>query len=106
MIKILQDLLKKRGIQDPKEMSPEERGVFDNWQRILSEDELTVDKIRQYLVSQIAVIEGKWQDLDKENSKKAELIPYFTVYKLLLNAIDSPKSTREALEQQLNNLIQ
>jgi hypothetical protein len=44
--------------------------------------------------------------LGTENAKKAELIPFHTCYKLLLSAISSPKSAREAVEQQLNQLLQ
>ena len=47
----------------------------------------------------------KWKDLDTLNAKKAELIPYHVVYKTLLAAIESPKSAREALEIQLNQLL-
>lgn len=98
-------LLGKRGIKDTLELSPEERKTFDDWQRILSKEELGVDDIKNFLRNQISVIEKKWSDLDKDQSKKAELIPYFMCYKTLLGAISSPMVAREALEQQLNQML-
>lgn len=101
---ILDKILNKRGITTDQ-LSPEEKATFENWRRILSKEELSTADIKEFCQAQIDMIENKWRDLEKDNSKKAELIPYHTVYKLLLMAIDSPKSAREQLEQQLNQLI-
>lgn len=103
---ILQKLLEKRGIKDIKELDDEERKQYKQWNEILSKETLTIKDIETFCQSQVDVIEGKWQDLNLDQRKKAEFIPYHTVYKLLLNAINSPKAVREQLEAQLNNLIQ
>jgi hypothetical protein len=101
---ILTQFLEKKGIKDPEELSQDERQVYLEWKRILSDDgEMTVDKIKQFCENQVDVIESKWKDL--EYGKKADLIPYHTCYKLIIGAIDSPKGEREALEKHLNQLI-
>ena len=102
---ILQKLLQKRGIETTDQLSDEEKSTFENWQAILSKDQLTIEDIAKFCKSQIEVIEGKWKDLNVENVKKAEWIPYHNVYKTILLAISSPKAARESLEQQLVNLI-
>jgi hypothetical protein len=94
----------KRGIKDANQLDPEEKATFETWQAVLSKEELTMDDVKQFCRSQLDVIEGKWTDLNLEQSKKAEFIPYHTVYKSLLAAIDSPKAAREALEKQLIEL--
>ena len=109
---LLEKFLNKRGVKDPEELdntpmpdgSLTERQTFDNWRAILSKDELTLEDIKHFCERQIAVIEGKWADLNIEQARKAEMIPIHTVYKALLLAIDSPRSAREALEQQLEQL--
>ena len=101
---ILERLLQKRGLKRD-ELTPEEKDQFAEWQRVLSKDELTIGDIKSFCGRQLDIIETKWRDLDKEQSKKAELIPYHTVYKLLIQVIDSPKSDRENLEQQLSQLL-
>ena len=101
---ILEKLLKKRGINDLEELDKEEKATFENWQATLTKDELTVEDIKVFLQGQISVIEGKWAGPD--GIMKAELIPMHTCYKLLLSAINSPRSAREALEKNLNQLIQ
>jgi mRNA-degrading endonuclease HigB of HigAB toxin-antitoxin module len=102
---LLEKLFNKRGIKDTTQLTKEERQDFDNWTAILSKEELTTEDIKEFCKSQVDIIEGKWSDLNIENSKKAELIPYHTVYSVLLKVIDSPRLAREQLEKQLNELL-
>lgn len=101
---LLEKILRKRGIKDISELQDEEKATFDNWKSVLGKDELTVDDIKTFCASQVELIETRWKDYALENAKKAELIPYHTVYKTLLTAIDSPKVAKEALERQLIEL--
>ena len=102
---ILDKFLKKKGIKDPSDLSEEEKATYEGWKKILSKEELTTGDIREFCQTQIDMIENKWTDLEKDNSKKAELIPYHTVYRLLLSVINSPKVEREQLENQLEALL-
>lgn len=101
---ILNRLLSQRGLKE-EDLSREEQQQFNDWRRILSKDELTIDDVKDFCKTQCEIIENKWKDYDTANSKKAELIPYFTVYRTLLQVINAPKMQKEQLEQQLNNLI-
>lgn len=96
---LLARLLQRKGINSLEELDKEEKITFDNYQKILSKKELTIEDLKLFLESQVGVIEGKWKDLNLEQSKKAEMIPYHTTYKTILQAIGSPQSEREALEQ-------
>lgn len=102
---ILDRLLKKRNIKDTNELDAEERKVYDDWRKILSKDELTLEDIKEFCKTQCEIIEGKWRNYDLEQNKKGELVSYHSVYKTILLAIDSPKIAREALENQLNEMI-
>lgn len=106
MYDILTKLLRKRGIDSLDQLDKEEKQTFENWQKILSKEELTLEDVKHFCQTQCEIIKGKWSNYDLENAKKAELIPYFTVYNTLLAAIDSPKSARSQLEQHLNQLVQ
>ena len=101
---LLQKLLGQRGIETVQELDKDERLTFDNWDKILSKEELTLEDVKQFCQAQIDTIQGKWQDLNITQANKAELIPYQTIYTLLLRVIQSPRSAREQLEQQLINL--
>ena len=90
MHSLINKLFAKRGIKSANELSPEEKADFDNWERILSKEELTTNDIKDFCLSQVDMIESKWRDLTIENERKQELIPYHTVYKALLKVIDSP----------------
>jgi hypothetical protein len=105
MHKLLYDLLVKRGIKNISELEAEERRDYENWQAVLSKEELNLEDIKQFCNTQCDIIKQKWSDYNIAEAKKAELIPYFTFYNMLLTAIDSPKTGREALEKRLIELI-
>ena len=104
MLDILNKLLQKRGVQY-EQLDVEEKKQFDDWKLVLTKEELSTQDIKDFCQSQVDVIEGKWQDLSLEQTKKAELIPYHTVYNLLLKVIDSPKEARNGLEKNLRQLL-
>lgn len=106
MHSLIERLLQKRGIKNPTELQPDEKQTFDHWQSILSKEQLTTDDIVTFIKTQIGVIEGKWKDLEVSTAKKADLIPYHVVYKMLLSAIESPTHAKKALEIQLNQLLE
>lgn len=102
---IIDKLFEKRGIKGAYELSPEEQATFEQWRLILSKDELTVTDVKELCKIQCSMIESKWADMNLDNAKKSELIPYHTVYRLIAQAIESPKLAKEALEKQLEALL-
>jgi hypothetical protein len=106
MHSLLHKLFEKRGIKSPDELSPEEKQTFEQWNAVLSKDDISVGGIKEFCEMQVAKIETKWRDMATDNSKKAELIPYHTVYKLIIGVISAPQSEKELLEKQLNELLQ
>ena len=103
---LLTRLFAKKGIKSVDELSQEERATFDGYAKTLSKTELSVADIRDFLKSQVAIIEGKWKDYGLSSFAKAELIPAHTVYKTLLTVIDAPQLERDQLETFLRNLIE
>ena len=101
---LLSKLLAKKNITDLKDLDAEERATFDSYERILSKRELTLEEVKQFCKTQVGIIEGKWKDYGMEQTKKAELLPYYTVYKTILDVIQSPQAEREAMEQYLTQL--
>lgn len=110
---ILDLFLKHKGVASATELdnepntdgSPTERETFESYKKIFSKEELTIDDLKLFLKGQIGIIELKWRDLNLEQAKKAELIPYHTVYKSLEQAISSPMAEKEQLEALLRKLI-
>lgn len=102
MLDILNRILQKRGVKY-EDLDKEEKEQFEQWKLVLVKDELTIDDIRNFCQAQVDTIEARWADLNGKD--KGDLIPYHTVYKLLLKVLNSPKEAREALEKNLNQLI-
>ena len=101
---LLTRILNKRKVT-LEQLDPEERKTFEQWQEVLQKDELNVDDIKNFCKSHIQTIEGKWANYELDGTKKAELIPYHTIWNLLLKAIDGPKSQKRSLEQNLEQLL-
>ena len=99
---ILTKIFAKRGIKDVTELDKDEREVFENYEKILSKENLTLEDVKHFLESQIGIIETKWKDYDRQN--KGDLIPYHTVYRTLLDVINSPMVERVQLEKYLTQL--
>ena len=102
---ILTRWMKKNGIEDPSEATKEEKEVIEHYKGILSKEEITIEDLKTFIENQIGVIEAKWADLDTNEWKKSDLIPYHTTYKTLLRAINAPKAERESLEKYLINQL-
>lgn len=102
----LDELLEKRGIADVSKLDESEKQTFDRWQRILSDGEVTVDKLKTFCLNQIHAIEHKWRDLENSELKNQRLIAMHTVYKTLLDAMEKPQAERENLEKHLAQLIE
>jgi hypothetical protein len=105
MTNILSQLLQKRGINDVNELSKEERVEFDNWNAILSKDEVSIEKIAEFCQSQIAIVERSFDDLERSPQKTDRLVLQHTIYSKFLNLISGPKHEREALEKYLQGLL-
>ena len=102
----IDELLEKRGIKDVSMLDESEKQTFDRWQKIWSEGEITVDKLKQLCINQIFTIEHKWRDLDNSELKNQRLIAMHTVYKTILDAMEKPAAERENLEKHLAQLIE
>lgn len=102
----IDELLEKRGIKDVSTLDDGEKQTFDRWQKILSDGEINVDKIKQFCLNQVQVIEHKWKDLDNSDNKLQRLITMHVVYKTILDALDKPAQERENLEKYLAQMIQ
>tara|TARA_Y100001949_G_C15979694_1_gene327812 strand:+ start:722 stop:1045 length:324 start_codon:yes stop_codon:yes gene_type:complete len=106
MHNLLTKLLKKREINKVDDLSKDERETFEKWNSILTKRILEVDDIKNFCCNQIGLIESKWKDMDITKEKKADLISYHTVYKGMVDLMESPVAERASLEKFLHNLLQ
>ena len=105
MHSLLQKLLHKRGIKDISELDNSEKQQFDHWDMVLSEGEITVEKVKLFCQSQLTVIEKQLANFDNTPQKNERLVIYFNVYKTIMNALTAPQAERESLEKYLRQLI-
>lgn len=100
MHSLLSRLLSKRKVQHD-DLSPEEKQTFTNWQKTLTGDPITVEKIVEFCENKVKQIKGIWRD----DQSKTHLITQLVVYEAILEAIKAPESERESLEKYLQSLL-
>ena len=105
MHNLLEKLLTKRGIKNVNDLTPDEKDQFDSWQRILSEGEMSVEKIKEFCNLQIDTIKNQLKNMDNASQKNERLTVLFSVYDTLLTLINSPEAERITLEKYLNQLL-
>ena len=106
MHSLLSKLLIKRGIENEKDLSKEEKEWFSEKERILSlKDEVSSEDIKKFCQTQIGIIEDQWKNLDNTTLKNERLIMIHTIYSTLIKAINASKVEREILEDYLTQLI-
>lgn len=99
------DLFKKKGIESPDQLTPEEKADYDRWTAILSGGEITVETISKFCQHQISVIQLNWKDKNNSKEFNDRLVLQFNVYNAILQAISSPTAEREVLEKYLTSLL-
>jgi hypothetical protein len=102
---ILTRLFEKKGIKDISELSYADKLEFDKWNGILSEGEVTLDKVLQFCTTQLSLIERQFRDLDISTQKRDRLMLLHGVYSALKEVITQPKAQKEALEKYLEGLL-
>lgn len=100
---LLRKVLEKAGIKGPEDLKPEEKADFDRWRGILSEGEVTVERVQEFCRTQIDLIEKKWRDPSCPNRER--LIDQHVVYRSILDATTAPQVEKENLEKYLNSLL-
>src|SRR3990167_2238601 len=106
MHSLLDRIFAKRGIKDTTELAPDEKKDFDRWSKILSQGEITLDKVMEFCRAQVAAIEGQFKNTENAQQKNDRLIQQYNVYKAILACMDAPKAEREALEKYLQSLLE
>src|SRR3990167_9383762 len=102
---LLEKLLGKRGIKDTTVLDESEKQTYDNWQRILSEGDISVEKIKEFCKQQLSVIEGKFKEMDNNSNKNLRLIISHNIYRAIIDCIEKPRHEREQLEKYLQQIL-
>lgn len=101
---ILSKWLFKKGITNPEELLPEEKVIYDKYRVILSGENISVDKIKEFCEYQVKIIENKFADNPKTDDD-TYLKACLHIYLNILKCIEAPEKEREALEKHLTGLL-
>lgn len=102
-ISLLNELLKKRGIDKVENLQPDEAVVYDRYRRILTGEVVTLASIKEFCQSQIRIIESKCDGVVPLTTLQQASMH---VYLNLLKATEAPEMERESLEKHLNQILE
>jgi hypothetical protein len=95
----------KQGIKSINDLSIPEKQEYDRWQQIMEGSDVTVDKLKDFCISQIKLIEGKYASGDNTDKQDMFLRASLHIYLNLIKLIDAPEIDRKNLEYYLITLI-
>lgn len=105
MHNILRKLLDKRNIESKDELSKEEYADFERWNKVLSEEDISVEAIKDFCADKVKIIEAQMADLNNDPKKNQRLVIMHVVYKSILGVIDGKKAEKESLIKYLQQII-
>ena len=101
---LIAKLFQKRGIT-PEDLTPEEKETVQQWEKTLSDEEVTVESISLFCKNQLKNIEQQFKDTNISREKMERLVLLHSVYASLRDVISSPKIERASLESYLTSLL-
>lgn len=101
---LLERLLGRRGIKE-EELDDIERANFDKWQKVLSNDQISVERMREFFEVQKQSIEAQFGNIENSSQKNDRLVLLHSVYSRMIRATVADKAERESLERYLDQLI-
>lgn len=105
MHQAIEKLLQKRGIKSIEELTSEEKMQFDEWQKVLTKEKVTIPSLAVFLNVQKSIIETQFGDIANSLEKNSRLVLQHAIYSKLIRFIDSEKIEKEALEKYLTDLV-
>ena len=104
MNNILQSTLKRLGVKDVRDLTPQERQTYDQFEEVIKR-QVTVDDLKKML----PVLRGQLEDrlLDPENNTERDVFLKARIRNLkdIEAFITAPERNRRALEANLKTLI-
>lgn len=100
---MISNLLEKFGLKH-EELNVAERETLDNWLKVLSEKQLTVEGVKEYIRKMIDGVEMELVGSDIPKTKDLFLKARLRNYLLLAAFLESPDKAKKALENQLKNI--
>ena len=97
------EILTKLGI-NYEDLRADERQIYSQWEKMLTED-ITVDKIKDFLKIQINAVEMEWSQPDLSVQKDIFLKAEMRIIKTLLAFIEQPQRSAEWLEGYLQTIM-
>ena len=97
------NILKSKGI-NYEDLKEDERQIYSQWEKMLK-DEISVEKIRDFLKIQLNAVEMEICQPDLSDNKTTFLKAELRIFKTLSALIEAPKHSEEWLKNYLDSIL-
>lgn len=100
----LNRFLEKLRIQNPKELSPEERANFNQWNEILKEEKVSIESVIDFCTREKKAIENQFSPKNSDEYAKNLTLTH-SVFSAIINLIEGNEQKRQATIAYIESLI-
>ncbi len=100
---IIDEILAKRGLKF-EDLTLVEKETLNTWLDILKKSDVTIDKIRTYILSMRDAVEEELTKVDHKPDQDIFLKARLRNYMLLQAFLTSPEKARQAIERSLGDI--
>ncbi len=101
---MIDEILKKFNVKY-EDLSIGERETLTSWMKSLSSNELTIDKLRQYIQSMKESVENELTVTTNNSIQDAFLKARLRNYLLIEGFLQSPEKARKAIERMISGIV-
>mgnify|MGYP001612767173 CR=1 FL=1 len=101
---MINKLLEKLNIKSVLDLNDEEKRTFEQWQKVLDKDEVSVKEIKEFIDFQVALTTEQLLSYKNTKDKDIYLKAQLRNYRNLKSFIESPTKNKEVINQYINNL--
>lgn len=101
---MINKLLEKLNIKSVLDLNDEEKRTFEQWQKVLDKDEVSVKEIKEFIDFQVALTTEQLLSYKNTKDKDIYLKAQLRNYRNLKSFIESPTKNKEVINQYINSL--
>lgn len=100
----INDILTKLRIKTILDLTEEERKTYQEWEKVLNKQEVTMQELKEFIEGQMAIATEKFLSYKNTEKKDLFLKAQLRNYKSILAFIQSPAINKEFLENHIKQL--
>lgn len=96
---MFEKIFEKLKIKNYLDLNNEEKKTFEEWQKVLNKNEISIKELKEFITSQIDIVTNQLLTYKNSSQKDLYLKMMLRNYRMILAFIQSPQKAKEYLEK-------